>query len=94
MDLAGKRVLVVGAGISGLAAARKLLAMQAEVFLTDKQPLAKLQGVKELALSPQQLILGQEPDLDNLQPDLLVLSPGVSPELSFIQKAVNRQIPV
>ena len=94
MDLAGKKVLVVGAGISGLAAVRKLIAMKAEVFLTDKQPLAKLQGVKELALSPRQLILGQEPDLDSLQPDLLVLSPGVPPELPFIQKAVQQRIPV
>jgi len=94
MDLAGKRVLVVGAGKSGLAAVRKLLSMKAEVFLTDKQSLSKLQGVKELALSAQQLILGQEPDLDHLQPDLIVLSPGVSPELPFIQKALKQKLPV
>ncbi|MBV1768654.1 MAG: FAD-dependent monooxygenase, partial [Candidatus Desulforudis sp.] len=37
MELAGKRVLVVGAGKSGLSAARFLLARGAEVTLTDSK---------------------------------------------------------
>ena len=76
MNLEGKRVLVVGGGLSGRAAASKLLKMKAEVFLTDMQPKAKLAGIEELGLSHKHLILEKEPDLSMVRPELLVLSPG------------------
>lgn len=94
MSFEDKKALVVGGGKSGLAAAEKLLGMGAEVFLTDRQPLDKLSGLRELGLSEDHLILEQEPDLNRIKPDILILSPGVSPKLSFIQKAVEKGIPL
>lgn len=94
MNLLDQRVLVVGAGKSGIAAGRKLWRMGAEVFLTDNQPKEKLEGLREMELNEEHLILQQEPDLDFIRPDLLVLSPGVSPQLFFIQEALKRGIPV
>ncbi|UWG98433.1 UDP-N-acetylmuramoyl-L-alanine--D-glutamate ligase [Dehalobacter sp. DCM] len=94
MELHGKRVLVVGGGRSGLAAAQKLMQKNADVYLTDMQPLSKLTGVEGLGLDKQKLILEQEPDLDVIQPDLLVLSPGVSPLLPFIRRASTMKIPI
>ena len=94
MNLEGKRVLVVGGGLSGRAAASKLLKMKAEVFLTDMQPKAKLAGIEELGLSHKHLILEKEPDLSMVRPELLVLSPGVPPIIPFIAEAVQRGIPL
>src|ERR1051325_8696282 len=41
MELAGKKVLIVGAARSGIAAARFLLAQGAIVALTDQKPIGK-----------------------------------------------------
>ena len=41
MELAGKKVLIVGAARSGIAAARFLLGQGAVVALTDQKPLEK-----------------------------------------------------
>jgi UDP-N-acetylmuramoylalanine--D-glutamate ligase len=94
MQDAGQRVLVVGGGKSGLAAAGRLLRTGAEVFITDREPKEKIQGLALLGLDEAHLILEREPDLDQIAPELLVLSPGVSPQLSFIQTALSRGIPV
>jgi len=94
MKYTGQKILVVGAGRSGLAAAEKLLRMDAEVFLTDMQPKHKIKGLAELGLDESHLVLEREPDLDAINPSVLVLSPGVSPQLPFIQEALRREIPV
>ncbi|HHV64760.1 MAG TPA: UDP-N-acetylmuramoyl-L-alanine--D-glutamate ligase [Peptococcaceae bacterium] len=94
MDFQGKKVLVVGAGLSGQAAVGKLLRSGAEVFLTDKEPKDKLQNIEKLALDDSHLRLGKEPEIELIKPDLLVLSPGVSPQLPFIQEAMSKGIPV
>jgi UDP-N-acetylmuramoylalanine--D-glutamate ligase len=97
MDYKGKRVLVVGGGLSGIAAARKLLLLGAEVFLTDRQSEDKLSGLKtlgELGLDNGHLVLEKEPDIAQIKPDLLVLSPGVSPRLPFIEQASAQGIPL
>ncbi|RNC29513.1 MAG: UDP-N-acetylmuramoylalanine--D-glutamate ligase [Candidatus Dichloromethanomonas elyunquensis] len=94
MDYEGKRILVVGGGRSGLAAAEKLLGLGAEVFLTDMQPKDKLKGLAELGLENDHLILESEPDINGIKPELVVLSPGVSPKLPFIQEAARWGIPL
>jgi UDP-N-acetylmuramoylalanine--D-glutamate ligase len=94
MDYQGLKVLVVGGGKSGLAAAAKLLRMGAEVFLTDKQPKEKLKGLEDLPLDDTHLILEQSPDIREIKPDLLVLSPGVPPDQPFIQDALHSGIPL
>lgn len=90
MKLSNKRVLVVGAGRSGLAAVKKLKDLGAEVILTDRQELANLSGITELGLTAEQLVLGRVPEWTDVQADLIVLSPGVSPQLPFIQEGVSQ----
>jgi len=89
-----KRVLVIGAGLSGQAAVRKLQGLGAEVFLTDSKALDQLTGVEELELDRAHLLLGCVPELGGINPELVVLSPGVSPKLSLIQEAVAQNISV
>jgi len=90
----GKRTLVIGAGRSGQAAVRRLKALGAQVFLTDRLPAAELTRLGELGLSAAQLILGRMPDLAEIQPELIVLSPGVSPKLPLVEAAQAQGVPV
>ena len=78
MELAGKKVLIVGAARSGIAAARFMLGHGATVALTDQKPIEKWTpeavALKEAGVG---LLPGEAPSwlLDQL--DLVVVSPGV-----------------
>jgi UDP-N-acetylmuramoylalanine--D-glutamate ligase len=78
MELSGKKVLVVGAGLSGVAAARFLAARGAVVALNDRKPIEEwteeARALKDLGVG---LLAGDAPMwlLDQIQ--LVVLSPGV-----------------
>ena len=78
MDVAGKKVLVVGAARSGIACARFLITRGATVALNDAQPLEKW-SADALALKGEGVgcFAGELPGwlLDQL--DLVVISPGV-----------------
>ena len=78
MLLTGKKVLIIGAARSGIAAARFLVAQGAVVALTDQKPIEKW-TLEALALkeSGVGLLPGEPPSwlLDQL--DLVVVSPGV-----------------
>src|SRR5215208_5346579 len=78
MGLTGKKVLIVGAARSGIAAARFLLAQSAIVALTDQKPLEKWTPEALALKEPGVGLLPGEPPgwlLDQL--DLVVVSPGV-----------------
>ncbi|MHB1652121.1 MAG: UDP-N-acetylmuramoyl-L-alanine--D-glutamate ligase [Desulfitobacteriaceae bacterium] len=94
LNLRGKRALVVGAGRSGQAAARNLKNLGAEVFLTDQLELEQLPGVAELGLDTEHLFLGGMPEFSTVGPELVVLSPGVSPKQPLLETALNQGIPV
>lgn len=87
-----KRVLVVGAGLSGQAAVRKLRSLGAETFLTDNQSLEKLAGIEELGLDSEHLFLGQVPEFEEINPEMMILSPGVSPKLSLVQQGLTQNV--
>jgi len=76
--LSGKKVLIVGAARSGIAAAKFLVGQRAVVALTDQKPIEKWTpealALKELGVG---LLPGEPPSwlLDQL--DLVVVSPGV-----------------
>jgi UDP-N-acetylmuramoylalanine--D-glutamate ligase len=78
MNVAGKKVLVMGAARSGIACAKFLTARGATVALNDSQPLEKW-SADALALKSEGvgILPGEVPGwlLDNL--DLVVISPGV-----------------
>jgi len=78
-NLSGKRVLVVGLGRSGIAAARLCANQGARVTVNDAKSVSELQGLL-LQLSPDiRQALGGHPDEIFQNQDLIVLSPGVPP---------------
>ena len=83
MDLAGKRVLVVGLAQTGIAVARFLARRGARVIVNDGKPEAEL-GERIAALRAAagevELVLGGHPEATFTGADLVVMSPGV-PEL-------------
>lgn len=88
MNLKEKKVLVVGAGRSGLAAVKRLKALGARVILTDQKEPDQLSGILELGLPDGQLVLGHIPQWHEVEAEVIVLSPGVSPQLPFIQEGI------
>ncbi len=85
MELAGKRVLVVGLGRSGLAAARLCLQKGALVTASDQSP--RPAGAEQLAREGARLSLGGHRREDFLQAEVVVLSPGVDPRRPEVQAA-------
>lgn len=77
-DLSGRRALVLGAGVSGRAAARFLLAAGARVCVHDDAPRERLSG-DALALEAEgaRLVAGGAP-VTAADFDVAVLSPGIS----------------
>jgi UDP-N-acetylmuramoylalanine--D-glutamate ligase len=101
MDLAGKRVMVIGLGVSGRAAARLLAARGARLVMTDVRSDfgSNIHAETDLhasgaAMSPGEIHLGAEDPawLDGV--DLVVASPGVTPTSSLLIEADRRRIPV
>jgi UDP-N-acetylmuramoylalanine--D-glutamate ligase len=88
MDVAGKKVLIIGAARSGIAAARFLVDKGAVVALNDQKPLEKWSAdavaLKEAGVG---LLPGEPPSwlLDQL--DLVVVSPGVPADIIPIRYA-------
>ena len=78
MEVGGKKVLVIGAGVSGVAAARFLAARGAVVALNDRKDLADWSD-EALALKAEGvgLLAGEVPTWLLDQVELVVLSPGV-----------------
>ncbi|MDF1555121.1 MAG: UDP-N-acetylmuramoyl-L-alanine--D-glutamate ligase [Deferrisomatales bacterium] len=85
VHLKGRKAIVVGAGVSGLAAARLLLARDAAVDLYDDAPRERLRpevAVLEAA-GAQVLAGGATPDPTRY--DLAVVSPGISADAAVLQ---------
>jgi UDP-N-acetylmuramoylalanine--D-glutamate ligase len=84
MDLAGKKVVVVGMAKSGTAAVKLLLARGAEVRAVDEKPHAAVLGVPV------------QPQVEESfgRPDLVVISPGVPADLAILETMRARGVPV
>ncbi len=87
-NIKDKRVLVVGLGRSGLAAVTALLRLEADVSVQDAKDVDKIDGqlLNFLRGKGVKIYLGTQPE-DMGAFDMLVLSPGVDPELAFIRAA-------
>ena len=92
MDLQGKRVMVVGLGISGRAAARLLAARGAKLVMTDRNadlPHSDLPaGVVHLGVEDAAWLGPPDPI------ELVVASPGVPPASLLMSTARARRIPI
>src|SRR5882757_5546527 len=86
MKLAGKTVVVVGLGESGVAAARLALDQGADVVALDSAPEEKLsQAARDLGAKGARVIAGRHDDGIVKRADLVVVSPGVPPMAIFDQ---------
>jgi UDP-N-acetylmuramoylalanine--D-glutamate ligase len=93
LDLAQKKVLVVGLGRSGLGAARLCLERGARVTATDNRRPDQLAEVAAELGGRATLELGGHREESFVGADLIVLSPGV-PELPQLAAARRRGVPV
>lgn len=96
MNFAGKTILVVGTGISGVAAVKLLAAQSAAIILMDGN--ASLDPEKIAEKFPTEihydLILGDLPEKAFSRIDMAVLSPGVPTDLPFVVQLQESGIPV
>jgi UDP-N-acetylmuramoylalanine--D-glutamate ligase len=88
----GKRVVVVGAARSGVAAAKLLVRRGARVLLTDVKD--RIAAEMELRDAGVELELGTHLPATLQQADLIVLSPGVPPAQPAIAQARAAGVPV
>lgn len=96
MNLTGKKVLVVGSGISGVAAAELSKQKGIDIVLFDGNPKLDLAAFREKNpfISDVKMILGElkQGDLDELE--LVVLSPGVPTDLPMVNLIREKNIPI
>lgn len=86
-----KKVLIVGLGKSGIAAVQAMIRLEAEVYIQDSKKEESIDANLAAYLRGK----GVTCYFDQLPPDMgyfdmLILSPGVSPELPFIEEAKSK----
>jgi len=89
VEFAHKRVLIVGLGVSGAAAAHALASRGAALVMADQ----RVDIVRE-KLPAGDLFLGEEDTAALRGVDLVVPSPGVPPTSALIRGAVEARIPI
>jgi UDP-N-acetylmuramoylalanine--D-glutamate ligase len=89
MEFRGKRVMVLGMGVSGLAAARLLSARGAHLVMVDRRT-----DIEREKLPPGELRLGSEDPRWLAGVELVVTSPGVPCESAILREASAARIPV
>ncbi len=93
-DFTNKRVVVVGAGLSGQALVRFLLERGATVALSDRRKEKDLTGIETLAGLPIRKDFGGHTLELFEQADFVALSPGVPLTIDPLQRAHSCNIPI
>ena len=93
-DYRAQRVIVVGAGRSGVGLANYFAARGAEVVLSDRRPAEALDALTALAAPGIRLDLGGHTTELFTGADLIALSPGVPADIPVVACAVARGVPV
>ncbi len=89
-----EKVLIIGAARSGLAAAAFLAQKGYEVILTDTNSKNSEKCEDELKDYPIKYLWGEQPDIDEIKPDFLVMSPGVPLTIKPVKRAQELGIPL
>jgi UDP-N-acetylmuramoylalanine--D-glutamate ligase len=92
VNLKGRRVSIIGAGRSGVAAALKIKLLGGIPFLSDAADLNELDTPENIINKFEYETGGHTKRI--LQADLIILSPGVPPNISILQKAKQNGIPI
>ncbi len=90
---AGRRAVVLGAGVAGRAAVAALVAEDASVVLTDVRDAAAIGDVTDLEALGVDIRLGRHDPSDLDGADLLVSSPGIPPSAEVFSWARERGLP-
>ena len=91
-----QKVLVAGTGISGIAAAKLLLARGGEVVLYDGNEALSIEELKGKFEEDAKVsvILGELKKLDLSGIELCVISPGISLEAPFVAVLDDAKVPI
>ena len=95
MDFSGKKILVIGAGISGRAASLALARHGGAVILNDKKNIdCTEEPWPALQRAGVELVFGSQENslLDGV--DIVVPSPVISPEIPIMKEALSRCLPI
>ncbi len=87
-NIKDKKILIVGFGKSGAAAMEAMLQLGADVYIQDSKPEEKVDPalLEQLKNDGVTCYFGRKPEDMGIF-DMLILSPGVPPELDFISEA-------
>lgn len=96
MELRDKTFLVVGTGISGIAAVKLLAEKHAEIIIFDSNAKLEYEAIQKKLPEGLEftLILGELPQQIMDRIDIAVLSPGVPTDLPFVVQMQERKIPI
>lgn len=96
MELRNKKVLVIGTGLSGIAAAKLLIEKGSEVILYDSnKKLSKELIIDKLPENGEvEFIIGEWREELECKAELVILSPGVPTDLPYIVNMRRNNIPI
>ncbi len=89
-----QRILIVGAGSSGLAAARLAADQGVAVNLTDSGQESDLSALLPDLPSSTRTFFGSHPEECLANVDMVVVSPGVAPTIDLLESARHQRLPV
>lgn len=91
-----EKYLIVGAGRSGIAAAKMLLTLGFDFAIYDANTQLNTTDIKEKIETDKDIrfVLGQCDDSDLEDIDICVASPGVSLETDIMKKVISKNIPI
>lgn len=92
--LKGRNVLVVGLAKTGISTAKFLMTQGAVVTATDMLPASKIKGIDDLQGTGITVETGGHSVKNFLNADLIVLSPGVPPDIGPLQEAKGKGIEI
>ena len=94
MNLTGKKIVVIGMGKTGIAAARFFGKQGAKVIVTDEQPIDKWGAEFEQIAEEKWLEIGNYNARILTGACIVVPSPGVPPQNDLLVEALKKNIPV
>ena len=90
----GDAILIIGAARSGVASAEYLLSIGKEIVVSDMNTKLAEDVETQLGHASVSYVWGKQPDVAALQPELIVMSPGVPLSIPPVVKARELGIPV
>ena len=90
----GETYLIMGAARSGIASAEYLLGQNKDVVMTDLNTKLAAETEDRLGQDHIRYIWGAQPDVDQIAPDVIVVSPGIPLTIAPIVRAKEKGIPV